>query len=484
MKNKYVQDVVFSLATFFLVIISINILLFPEMPGFLGLNPHPYLLVVLLISGRFGLKEGLISAFLAMVILALYVFLENQPYFSLSLLAQSLFLIPVFSFFITAVIIGEMRGFNKSYERGLRNENSDLKAENGRLKEQLEIVTAIKEELESRIVSQEETVHSLYKATQTLETLNEMDFYKALARLASRFTGANKASVYMIDYSHNVIRRMAEFGWDSKPDKPKDFPLYEGILGKVIQQNRLFTIKEISDNPKDLAVWEKSPNRAYVYVPISMGPVIVGVLTVDDIPFLKLNLSTVRILSLIPELAVPALKNIIKYQDLQEMVTIDPVTDLLKYESFLEMADVEFRKAARYHLDFSLLFVAVEDLRQIEKKFGHDAKIKTLKWMSAGLKELFRTVDILGVGTEEGLFCLALPMTNTEGVLAVINRVKAWKIRSQKQLAWGQSLQFYFGASSFHPSIETLEAMVIMTRNSLKLSKITRNPQKSKVVNV
>ena len=479
MKNRYVQDVVFSLAAFFLVIISTNILLFPEMPGFLGLNPHPYLLAVLLMSGRFGLKEGLISAFVASIILAIYLFIENQPYFATAMFTQSVFLIPVFSFFITAAVIGEMRGFNKSYERNLRSENADLKAENERLKEQLEIVTAIKEELENRIVSQEETVHSLYNATRMLETLDETGFYNGLAKLVSRFTGANKTSVYMIDYPRDVIRRVAQFGWEKASFQPLEFPLNEGIFGEVIKRNRLLTIKEISDDAKKLEVWERSPNRAYVYVPIAMGTVIVGILTVDDIPFLKLNLSTVRILSLIPEMAVPALKNIIKYRDLQEMVNIDPVTDLLKYDSFLEVAETEFNKAARYRLDFSLLFVEVEDFRQVEKKYGHDARIEALKWVGFGLKEMMRTIDILGVKPEEGLFCLALPVTNTEGVLAIINRLKRWKQGAQNRLKWGRELRFYFGAASYHPSIERLEAMVQMARNSLKLGKMTRNAQKS-----
>jgi diguanylate cyclase (GGDEF)-like protein len=482
MKDRYIKDVLFSLATFFLILISVNIMLFPDRPGFLGLNPHPYLLAVLLISGRFGLKEGLASALLASLILAVYVYLENHPYFHFSQLTQAVFLIPVISFFVTAIILGEMRGFNKSYERSLLNENSSLKSENRKLKEQLEIVTAIKEELQDRIVNQEETVHSLYKATRMLETLDETGLYQGLARLVSRFTGANKASVYMIDYSRDVIRRVAQFGWGDEVRQKDEYSLKEGILSEVVEKNRMLTIKEISDDPKKLAVWEKSPNRAYVYVPIAMGTVVVGILTVDEIPFLKLNISTVRILSLIPEMAVPALRNIVKYQDLQDMVSVDPVTELLKYESFLDMADIEFKKAARYHLDFSLLLIEVQDLTDIEKRFGHDAKIDTLKWVGDGLKSMLRNIDVLGVGEREGTFWLALPVTSTEGVLAVINRIKNWKNKAARQLPWGSQLTFYFGAVGYHPSIETLEIMLSMAQNSLQLSKIAKRPQQKKTV--
>ncbi len=480
MKNRYVKDVLFSLATFFLILVSVNIMLFPDMPGFLGLNPHPYLLAVLLISGRFGLKEGLASALLASVILLIYIFLENTPYFSLHLLTQSVFFIPVLSFFVVALIVGEMRGFNKSFERTLLHENDTLKAENRQLKEQLEIVSAIKDELQNRIVNQEETVHSLYKATRMLETLDEAGLYHGLAQLVSRFTGANKASVYMIDYSRDVIRRVAQFGWEKPSGQIEEYSLKEGILGRVVQNNRMLTIKEISDDPHILSVWEHSPNRAYVYVPISMGTVVVGLLTVDDIPFLKLNISTVRILSLIPEMAVPALRNIVKYQNLQEMVSVDPVTELLKYESFLDMADIEFKKAVRYHLDFSMLLIDVQDLHFIEKHFGHDAKIDTLKWMANGLKGMLRNIDVLGVGEKEGRFWLALPVTNTEGVLAVINRIKKWKTKAAKQLLWGNNITLFFGAVGYHPSIESLEVMLSMARNSLQLSKIAKKPRTKK----
>jgi polysaccharide biosynthesis protein PelD len=470
MKDKYLRDVIFSFVFFFLLVISVNILLFPEMPGFLGLSPHPYIIVILLISGRFGLKEGLLTSLIASIILGTYIFLDLQQFFTWGVFIEKSFLITVGSFFLAALIVGEMRGFNKSYERTLVRENTELKGEKKRLNEQLEIVTQIKEELENRIIGQEETVHSLYQATKSLETLEEKDFFQALTKLTTRFTGATKVSLYMIDYSNDSIYQVAHYGWDENHTSRKKLPLYEGMFGQVLKTNLMLTIKDISDNPKQLKLWEKCPYKAYAYVPISMASVMVGILTVDDIPFLKLNVSTVRILSLITELAVPALKNIITYQDLQDMVKTDPVTEMLKYDSYLNVTEIEFKKTMRYNLDFSIVAIEIEGLSEIEEILGHDGRIEALKWISDKIKERIRNVDISGLGTRENRFLVSLPVTNTEGVLAVIDRMKQMEKITQLTPKWHKYLKFYYGAAAYHPSLEGLDKMLKMVHESLKLN--------------
>ena len=205
-----------------------------------------------------------------------------------------------------------------------------------------------------------------------------------------------------------------------------------------------------------------------------MASVMVGILTVDDIPFLKLNVSTVRILSLITELAVPALKNIITYQDLQDMVKTDPVTEMLKYDSYLNVTEIEFKKTMRYNLDFSIVAIEIEGLLEIEEIFGHDGRVAALKWISDKIKERIRNVDVSGLGARESRFLVSLPVTNTEGVLAVIDRMKQMEKSSPRIPGWHKHLKFYYGAATYHPSLEGLDKMLKMVQESLKLNKTSK----------
>ena len=478
MQNKYIRDFIFSIALFFLLVISVNIFLFPEFPGFLGLNPHPYLVVILLISGRFGLKEGMISALIAIIILSIYVYIETRPYFSLNIFFERDFIITLVSYCLSGLIVGEMRRFNKSYEGRLLRENNDLKGEKFHLNEQLEIVNQIKEELEDRIVGQEETVHSLYQATKSLETLEEEQFYKSLTQITARFTGASKISLYFIDYSKDSLRQVARFGWDDGATNNKSFPLYEGMFAIILKNNNILTIKEISDNPEHLQIWENCPYKAYAYVPISMASVPVGILTVDEIPFLKLNISTVRILALITELAVPALNNIITYQDLQEMIKIDPITEMNNYDSFLGITKVEFQKSMRYKLDFSLLAIKIDGYEKLEELYGHDTRIEALKWMANKIKEMLRDVDIYGLGPKENQFVMALPITNLEGVLMVVERFKEIETSTKPRPKWFKHLKYFYGAASYHPSLDSFSALVKNLHDSLDLNKSPRYRKK------
>ena len=473
MNYRYLKDVSFSLLTFFLLIISVNIFLFPDSPGFQGLNPHPYLIVVLLVASRFGRWEGLVAAFISGLILVVYAYLDSAPYFNWSMLTEASFLISLVSFLLAALIVGEMRGFNKSFERAIVKENSDLKKENSKLKEQLEIITIIKEELENRIVGQEETVHSLYQATKSLETLDEKQFYSSLTQLTSRFTGATKVSLYVIDYPNDNIIRVARYGYEDSEDVYQKLPLKSDIFGMILNSNKLMTIKDISDDDKIFDTWQKSKNRAYAYVPISMGSVIVGILTVDDIPFLKLNISTIRILAMIAELAVPALKNIIKYQDLQDMVKIDPITNLTKYYSFETMANVEFTKAARYKLEFAILIIKVDGFEVIEQKLGHAVRVEAAKWQSHTFQTLLRTVDILASGKHSSEFIMSLPFTNTDGLLTVIDRIKKIQTQDGVDNTWNKYIKLSFGAATYHPSIKSFGDMLNLAYHSLELNSKT-----------
>ncbi|RME01957.1 MAG: diguanylate cyclase, partial [Calditrichaeota bacterium] len=426
MLNRYARDVLFSVTVLFLLLISVNIFLFPEMPGYLGLNPHPYLIAILFVAGRFGRRESYLAAVIATLLLALYIVLENYPYISLDLFRHSIFVAPALSFLLAAAFVGEMRHAGKKRESLLLADNTHLQEENQRLKEQLEIIMQIKEELESRILGQQDTIHSLYQATKALETLEEKEFYQALPRLTARFTGATRVSLYVIDYPNDLIRCAARFGREAKPLPDENFPLSDGIFSLVLKQNKIVTIKDIANHPDFLQIWEHSENKSYVYAPISMGSVIVAILAIEEIPFLKLNLSTLRILALICELAVPALRNIIHVQDLENLVHIDAVTSLPKYEAFIESAEIEFQKAARYHLDFSLVLIEVDGLDHIAQQMGHKARVEAIKWFAHHLKSMHRTIDLVGMGEHPNEFFLALSVTNSDGMLEVIERISAW----------------------------------------------------------
>ena len=469
----------FSLALFFLLLVSINIMLYPDVPGYLGIHPHPYLIAILLMAGRYGRRAGYLAAFMATAILLVYLYLETEPFFDWTKLSSDDFVAPLLSFFLAALFVGEMRHAALRRENALQTRNTELKRENRRLKEQLEVVIQIKEELENRLVGQQDTINSLYQAAKALETLEEAEFYQALTKLTARFTGATKVSFYLIDYPNDQIRCVARFGWEDEEKEPFTQKLGEGIFALVLQENRILTIKEISENPEQLEKWEHSPEKAYVYTPISMGSVIIGILTVDEVPFLKLNISMVRTLSLIAELAVPALKNIIHFQDLQNMVQIDPVTGLEKYEAFLEDAEIEFKKAARYHLDFSVLHFQIEGLDTIEKDHGHTAVVETLKWFAQHLRPMLRSMDILATGERPGEFFLALPMTDSEGMLEVIERITAWFEDTRRQFTWGPDLQLHYGAVAYHPTIKSLDHMLRLVKHSLRINKISKARQLS-----
>ena len=91
--------------------------------------------------------------------------------------------------------------------------------------------------------------------------------------------------------------------------------------------------------------------------------------------------------------------------------------------------------------------------------------------MSNKIKNMLRDVDIYGLGPKENQFVIALPITNIEGVLEVIERFKKIETSTKAHPKWFKHLKFFYGAAAYHPSLESFSALVRMLHESLELNK-------------
>ncbi|MDY6872919.1 MAG: diguanylate cyclase, partial [Chloroflexota bacterium] len=122
--------------------------------------------------------------------------------------------------------------------------------------------------------------------------------------------------------------------------------------------------------------------------------------------------------------------------------TVDELTQVPNRRHFTNLAEIEFRRAKRYHHSLSLVVIDFDNLKYINDTYGHLAGDRALLVFSKIVKEIIRDVDILGrFGGDE--FLLLLPETDAEHALLVMERIR-------NILA---SSPVYFGEKSFTISI-------------------------------
>ena len=113
-------------------------------------------------------------------------------------------------------------------------------------------------------------------------------------------------------------------------------------------------------------------------------------------------------------------------EKLREMAVRDGLTGLFNHGYLLEHVELEVARSARYQRIFSVLFLDIDDFKQVNDQHGHQAGDKILRAVAELLRggvERLRSSDLSArYGGEE--FCLILPETPRAGVQLNAERIR------------------------------------------------------------
>ena len=108
---------------------------------------------------------------------------------------------------------------------------------------------------------------------------------------------------------------------------------------------------------------------------------------------------------------------------LVEQASIDGLTHCYSRNSGEEILDVQFRIASRQHTPLAIAFLDLDDFKQINDRYGHEAGDRVLENAAVNIRRNLRDSDILiRWGGEE--FLMILPHTNGEGASMAIRRMR------------------------------------------------------------
>lgn len=109
-------------------------------------------------------------------------------------------------------------------------------------------------------------------------------------------------------------------------------------------------------------------------------------------------------------------------QQLTYMATHDCLTETYNRRHLLELADNEFRRAARYGLSLCLMMLDIDNFKSINDEKGHMAGDQALRTVAQATLAMVRDCDLVGrYGGDE--FIIVLPETDIEGARAIAERL-------------------------------------------------------------
>jgi len=110
--------------------------------------------------------------------------------------------------------------------------------------------------------------------------------------------------------------------------------------------------------------------------------------------------------------------------ELERLANLDGLTGVSNHRNFMNILDLEWRRAERQAQPLSLIMADVDNFKAYNDNYGHQAGDQCLKTVAAIFKEtVTRAGDLVGrYGGEE--FIILLPATDIEGAFTVAERLR------------------------------------------------------------
>ena len=118
-----------------------------------------------------------------------------------------------------------------------------------------------------------------------------------------------------------------------------------------------------------------------------------------------------------------ALENVRLHRIVERQASTDGLTELSNRRQFEEVLDVEIQRAERFGGSLALIVADLDDFKQINDRYGHQAGDEVLRAFADVLRETAREVDLPArYGGEE--FAILLPQTDATGARRLAERLR------------------------------------------------------------
>ncbi len=405
--GRILMEIMLGLALISLV----NMLFFRQTPGFLGVSPHPYWLVAAFIPVRYGFAAG-VAAGLASGLLYVGFALWETPDISLMDMRRVAFWGAPVAFVLGGALLGEIRQSQREVAGRLRDELHNARRAGAQLQRRHAALVAAKEEVDARLSLQSRTLATLYEGAQALRSLDESAICPAALDLLHDYVGATRSSIYLLEGE-----ALALAAWKGGGAPPPAFASHrEGTMAAAVRHGRTQSL--------NVALYaDRRRDDILVSAPIRHGVTgaVLGVMNVEDAPFLKFNQMNVELTSLLADWCGASLANAREHQAARARLILDD--DLHAYTpAYLDLRlQEEFQRAARYGLPLAVLALRLRGLEAMSP----EARASCLRAFSSAVKAKVRALDLLFLRDHEGGFALVTPNTPKEGAAVVARAIMA-----------------------------------------------------------
>jgi diguanylate cyclase (GGDEF)-like protein/PAS domain S-box-containing protein len=243
------------------------------------------------------------------------------------------------------------------------------------------------------------------------ELLTQLDQEEALQLIVRRTQSllqATSCTLFLLEADEVTLRPLASAGEDAEKMMALRPKVGEGLTGWVVEhrthQRAEFPGSDV--RPRQVPDTAEEP-CSVMAAPLFIGERVVGALLVNGAPF-RFNDSDLEFLVDLAQVASMAITNSRLFSEVQRLAMVDDLTGVFNRNFFNSNVAIELGRTQRLGYPIGLLIVDLDELKQINDKFGHPAGDEALKKVAKALKDSLREADwVARVGGDE--FAVVLP---------------------------------------------------------------------------
>jgi len=386
----------------------INMKFFPNIPGFLGITPNPYWLVVLSTATGFGFRAGVFAGLSCSVIVIGCVCYEIHITGVLDIVVM--FKKPeIFGQFLLFMgggsIIGEVREVKNRKYRELNMEYDDLEDAHEQLLKAYDQLSEVNKEVDTRVTGKETTLLKLYQAEKSLKSLRERDVYPSVINILQDFLSVEACSIYRLH--NNQLQMTARLNENTS---------------RIQKRRKGLSLMKKAIKTKETISMFNHPGIVICAPFMNANNEVIGLINIEKVPKMKINPQTVRMTTLIAQQCAAAIQNASAYEETKKHHITDDITGALTFEYFLQRLGEELQRSRRYKYTFSIVTFEIVDYTTFHKSVRADLRLA----ISTIVLKRIRGVDLLFLDAKSHRFLLFLPNTPFVGAQVVKSRIGAY----------------------------------------------------------
>ena len=236
----------------------------------------------------------------------------------------------------------------------------------------------------------------------------------------------SRLAAFAVPADENQLRIVATHGYPMEFVRMLRIAPGAGVIGSVYQNGAPLLVEDIT-TVSGLRRRPRYRTNSFIAVPVSAGSEVLGVVCVadrlDDKPFSREDLATLRTLTAPAALALARERARREAEDFARAAVMDPVSGLFNRRHFHERLEEELDRARRHNTTVALLMIDIDNFKGINDRFGHLAGDLVIRSVGDILKRSVRKFDLCTrFGGEE--FAIVMPGSGAESSASVAERIR------------------------------------------------------------